>query len=166
MKKSKVGCLVKDLSNIDISNKLHMLTAEKGTKDRVKKLHHNKGRVFTEEHKKKISNSLKKLKHKLGCKLTEEHKKKISLSRIDKKHTKKTKKRLSLTIFIKRRSKPVMVGIDFFESLSAAAKFYNTTVSTVKRRCMSDNFTGWNFANEDIIKDKIKKEINLSSHAF
>lgn len=156
MKKPKVKYLIKDMSNINPSNKANIiLSVEKSPKNETKKPHGNKGKIFTEECRKKISLASSKRKHSV------ETKKKISLSKIGKICTKETKKKISITNFIKRKSKPVIVGIDFFESLNAAAKFYNITVKSVRYRCGSDNFTGWNFANEDVIKDKIEEEVNL-----
>ncbi len=53
-----------------------------------------KGRIFSEEHKQKLSISGKGKKNRLGHKFTEEHKKKISLARTGKKHTEEVKRKI------------------------------------------------------------------------
>lgn len=150
-----VKCLVEDLSIISSNKTYKLLTAEKGPKDGLKKQHGNKGKKFTEERRKKISLSNK------GKLRSEETKKKMSLSKIGKPQSEKTKIKKSKIKFKKRQSKPVMIGVNFFTSISSAAKFYKLSRCAVVYRCMSENFTGWNFANEDIIKNKIKEEVEL-----
>ena len=55
----------------------------------------NKGKVFTEEHKKKLSESAKGKKKRLGMKTSDETKKKIALARTGTKHSAETKKKMS-----------------------------------------------------------------------
>ncbi len=85
----------------------------------------------------------------------------MSLSKIGKPQSEKTKIKKSKIKFKKRQSKPVMIGVNFFTSISSAAKFHKLSRCAVVYRCMSENFTGWNFANEDIVKNKIKEEVEL-----
>ena len=153
--KSKVRYSIEDLSSVSSNKTYKLLTAEKGPKDGLKKQHGNKGKKFTEEHRKKISLSNK------GKLRSEETKKKMSLSKIGKPQSEKTKIKKSKIKFKKRQSKPVMIGVNFFTSISSAAKFHKLSRCAVVYRCMSENFTGWNFANEDIVKNKIKEEVEL-----
>lgn len=153
--KSKVRYSIEDLSSVSSNKTYKLLTAEKGPKDGLKKQHGNKGKKFTEERRKKISLSNK------GKLRSEETKKKMSLSKIGKPQSEKTKIKKSKIKFKKRQSKPVMIGVNFFTSISSAAKFHKLSRYAVVHRCMSENFTGWNFANEDIVKNKIKEEVEL-----
>lgn len=153
--KSKVRYSIEDLSSVSSNKTYKLLTAEKGPKDGLKKQHGNKGKKFTEERRKKISLSNK------GKLRSEETKKKMSLSKIGKPQSEKTKIKKSKIKFKKRQSKPVMIGVNFFTSISSAAKFHKLSRCAVVYRCMSENFTGWNFANEDIVKNKIKEEVEL-----
>lgn len=151
-KEPKVKYSVEDLSSVSSNKKSKLLTAEKGPKDGLKKQHGNIGKKFTEERRKKISLSNK------GKLRSEETKKRMSLAKIGKPQPERTKIKKKLIKFKKRQSKPVIIGVNFFTSISSAAKFHNLSRCAVAYRCMSENFTGWNFANEDVIKNKIKEE--------
>ncbi len=151
-KEPKIKYSVEDLSSVSSNKKSKLLTAEKGPKDGLKKPHGNTGKVISDETRKKLSLANK------GKLRTEETKKKMRLAKTGKPRSEEFIKKQRKIKFKKRHSKPIMVGVDFFTSINAVAKFFNISRKTVVHRCNSIYFTGWNFANEDVIKNKIKEE--------
>ncbi len=154
MKKQKLNtkCSIIDKSIISSDEITKLESVEKDPKDALKKPHGNKGRIITEETRKKLSLANK------GKLRTEETKRKMRLAKTGKPRSEEFVRKQRKIKFKNRRSKPITVGVNFFTSINAVAKFFNISRKTVVYRCNSIYFTGWNFANEDVIKNKIKEE--------
>lgn len=105
------------------------------------------------EHRKKISDALKGSIH------SPEKRKKISKTLINYYSNTDNRKRAQDTSVNSGLTIPVIVGGIYYCSLTEASRKLNVHLRTIKNRCSSIEWTGWNFVNEDKVTYKKKKKV-------
>lgn len=106
-----------------------------------------KGRICTDEHRKKISKSNK------GKVLSIETKEKIRLVNIGKKHSEEHKQKIRDSLLLKKPgSKKCMINGNLFLTLRSAGEYYNINHQVVKYRINStkNEWINWNFYLEKV----------------
>lgn len=115
-----------------------------------------KRKPMTPEHKLKISATLKErgMSKELKDKIkkankeriwTDDLRKKVSDGRSGIKHTEEFKDRMRKVAIDKGKTIPVKINGIKFTSLAHASKELNMFRARIRHRCLSDNFSGWNF---------------------
>ncbi|MBR1397428.1 MAG: GIY-YIG nuclease family protein [Selenomonadaceae bacterium] len=97
-----------------------------------------KGRIFSEETKRKISAA------KIGHIVSEETREKLRKANLGKKATEATKAKMSVSSSTKRPVQCIEMG-KIFESITAAAKFFEITNNTITTACKNSNRTASGF---------------------
>lgn len=148
--------------NNNIIIKPHGNKGKKQTQEHIRKRTLvQKGRIFTEEHRKNISLGMKKL-FLNGKTMSEERRKKISQIHKGKIISNETKTLMSVNIRngLYKKSLTIRVEIEgvCYRSLCDAGRAHNITPATVKHRCKSLNFYGWEFIDKDSVKSKLLKK--------
>lgn len=147
--------------NNNIIIKPHGNKGKKQTQEHIRKRTLvQKGRKCTEERRKNISLGMKKL-FLNGKTISEEQRKKISQTHKGKIISDKTKALMSVKIRngLYKKSLTIRVEIEgvCYRSLCDAARVHNITAATVKYRCMSLNFYGWEFIDKDRVESNLLK---------